>query len=135
NAGTYFGVYPTSGQTGVGLHFHGEAPSPVPAGTDVTQVGFPISVAAQETTTLTVTIFTVTQAGASTPLPATIITSTDPNLAGSNNLAFLLAGQAFLPNTTYTVHFVGTTTGTATGSATGIAVDQTWSFTTGASSY
>jgi len=135
NAGNYFGFYPANGQTGVSLHFHGEEPSPVPAGTDVTQVGSPISVAAQESTSLTVSSFTVTQNGAASALPATIITSTDPNLTGSNNLAFLLSGQAFLPSTTYTAHFVGTVTGPATGSTTGIPVDMSWSFTTGTSSY
>lgn len=132
NAGTYFGVYPTNGLTGVGLHAHLESPNPYPVGIDVTkQTGYPISVASQESTTLTVTTFTVTQQGATTPLSATLITSTDPNLTGSNNLAFLVANANFAPNTNYTVNFVGTISGAATGSATGIPVSQQWTFTTG----
>ncbi len=135
NAGTYFGVYPTDGLTGVGLHAHPELPDPYPAGIDVaTQTGYPINVASQESTTLTVTTFTVTEQGSTTPLSATLITSSDPNLTGNNNLAFLVANAAFAPNTTYTVNFVGTITGTATGIANGIPVNQQWSFTTGTTS-
>jgi len=134
NAGTYFGAYPVDGQTGISLHIHAESPSPIPPGADFNTYGSPISVASQESTTLNVTSFTVTQAGSSTPLPATIITDSDPNLAGSTNLAFLLPSQAYLPNTTYTVNFVGTITGTATGTANGIPVNKTWSFTTGTTS-
>jgi hypothetical protein len=131
NAGTYFGMYPVDGQTGVGLHMHPEEPSPVPAGTDIMNVGYPISVASQESTTLTVIIFTVTQVGSTTAVPATIITQTDPNLAGINNVAFLLANQAFLPNTTYTVNVAGTITGAATGTTNGILVSKQWTFRTG----
>ena len=135
NAGNYFGAYPANEQTGVSLHFHGEEPSPLPAGADPTQFGSPISVASQSSTTLSVTTFTVTHAGSSSAMPATIITSSDPNLAGSNNLAFLLPSQPYLPNTVYNVVFVGTISGTATGSATALPINQAWSFTTGTTSY
>jgi uncharacterized protein YkwD len=136
NAGNFTSYYPFNGQTGVSLHFHGEEPSPVPAGADVTTFGSPIHFQSQQSTTLTVTAFTVTPQNSTTPLPATLILgSQDPNLAGNNNLAFLLPTVAYQPNTTYTVNFVGTITGTATGSATGIPVNQTWSFTTGTTSY
>jgi uncharacterized protein YkwD len=134
NSGTYFGKYPADGQTGISLHMHPELPSPVPDGTDINTIGSPIHVASQATTTLKVTSFTVTQAGASAPMSATLHTDTDPNLRGSINLAFLLPNQAYLPNTVYTVNFVGTITGDATGTKTGIAVNKTWSFTTGTTS-
>jgi hypothetical protein len=93
-------------------------------------------VASQEGTTLTVTSFTVTQAGASAPMAATLFTDTANNangaMSGSINLAFLVANQAFLPNTVYTVTFVGTITGAAIGSASGQSFTKTWTFTTGA---
>lgn len=134
NSGSYFGTYPVANQSGVRLSAVEEIPNPFPSSvTNVSsQTGYPISVASQASTTLTVTTFTVTQAGSSKPMATyPIYTDQDPNLAGSINLAFLVTTQAFLPNTTYTVHFVGTITGTATGSSKGIAVDQTWGFTTG----
>jgi hypothetical protein len=137
NAGTYFGVYPLAGQSGVELHASAEIPTPYPETVTPHNVnmltGYPISVASQESTTLTVTSFTVTQAGSSTPMATYPIYTnlSDPNLAGSINLAFLVTTQAFLPNTVYTVNFVGTVTGTATGTANGNAINKTWSFTTG----
>ena len=132
NAGNYFGMYPTNGQTNVSLHPHPENPNPLPAGTDFTTVGSPISVASQETTTLKITSFTVTQYGSTIAMPAMISTSAnDPNILGSDNLAFLITNQAFLPNTTYNVSFTGTVSGTATGASEGIPVTKNWSFTTG----
>jgi len=134
NAGNYFGVYPANGQTGVSLSPHAESPSPIPAGASTSSYGSPISVASQESTTLTISSFTVTPQGSTTLLPTITITGSDPNLAGNNNLAFLLPTVAYQPNTTYTVQFTGTITGTATGSATGLPISQSWSFTTGTTS-
>jgi len=133
NSGTYFNCYPINGQTGVALHMQAESPSPFPASVNVaTQTGYPISCASQQTTTFTVSSFTITQQGTSSPLSATQILGTqDPNLLGNNNLAYLVANAPLLPNTTYTVSVSGLVTGTATGSSTGIPVSQTFSFTTG----
>jgi hypothetical protein len=135
NAGNYFSVYPLNAQTAVSLHTHNEDPSPVPAGTDITTIGSPINVASQESTTLVVTSFTVTQSGSTTPMSATLHTSnSDANMAGSINVAFLLPNETYLPNTTYTVTFTGTIMGAATGTTNGIPVNQSWSFTTGTTS-
>jgi len=136
NAGDYLGVYPYDGQTGVGTYTHPESPNPFPSNIDpVTQTGYPISVASENSTTLKVTSFTIAQTGSSTPLGTMMFTSaTDTNLTGANNLVFIVPTQNLLPNTSYTVNFVGTITGTATGSSTGIAKNLTWKFTTGSGS-
>lgn len=127
NASDYFGVYPADKQTNVPLISALEAPNPYPDITYAeyaTKTSFPISVASEESTTLSVTSFTVTQAGTAAALDARLLTqATDPNKYLSKNTAYLVAKSAFKPNTTYNVSFTGTVNG--------VAMSKSWSFTTG----
>ena len=129
NASDFFGTYPQANQTGVGLSASEELPNPYPdlSNADLaTKTGYPINVVSKENTTLTVTTFTVTEAGQSTPMEARLFTAaSDPNKELAANTAFLVAKISFKPNTGYTVNFVGTANGTN--------VTKTWSFTTGTS--
>ena len=125
-SGSYFGVYPLAGQAGVPLCMQPETPSPFPnltAAEFATNTGFPISVIAPTNSTITVTSFSLTQTGSSTPLSVTLFTGSDPNFNTNNNAAFIVANQSLLPNTSYTAAFVGTSNG--------VAINRSWSFTTG----
>lgn len=133
NAGDYLGVYPYDGQTGVGTYTHPESPNPFPSNIDpLTQTGYPISIASENSTKLSVTNFTITQVGTTTPLGTMMFTaSTDNNLAGANNLAFFVPTQNLLPNTTYNIKFHYSITGIVTGSTGTISSDRNITFTTG----
>ena len=140
NAGDYVGIYPANQQTGVWLTHSPESPNPFYQEMDATQdnmctkTSSPISIATESSTTLSVTSFTVTEAGQTSPLDARLITkatSTQDNSYLGTNVAYLIGKAPFKPSTTYTVHFVGKATGNATGTANGLAIDKTWTFTTG----
>jgi uncharacterized protein YkwD len=140
NAGDYVGVYPANGQTGVWLTHGVEAPNPFYQEMEMTQANMctktssPVSLTSEASTTLSVTSFTVTEAGQTTPLDVRLITSAtstqDTTYLGTN-VAFVVGKAPFKANTTYNVHFVGKATGAATGSANGLSIDKSWSFTTG----
>lgn len=140
NAGDYVGVYPANGQTGVWLTHGVEAPNPFYQEMDMTQANMctktssPVSLTSEASTTLSVTSFTITEAGQTTPLDLRLITSAtstqDTTYLGTN-VAFVVGKAPFKANTTYNVHFVGKATGAATGSANGLSIDKSWSFTTG----
>ena len=140
NAGDYVGVFPYDKQTGVPMTHHTESPNPFYKEFEMTQANvcaktsYPISIATEVSTVLKVTTFTVTPEGQSTPLDVRLMVrdSTDLNLQYLGaNVAFIVGKAPFTPGTKYTVHFVGTATGTATGTANGLAIDKTWTFTTG----
>ena len=140
NAGDYVGVYPSNGQTGVWLTHGVEVPNPFYQEMEMTQANMctktssPISLTTEASTTLSVTNFTVTEAGQTTPLDVRLITSatsTQDTTYLSTNVAFVVGKAPFKANTTYNVHFVGKATGAATGSANGLSIDKSWSFTTG----
>jgi uncharacterized protein YkwD len=140
NAGDYVGVYPANGQTGVFLTHSTESPNPFYLEMDMTQANMctktsaPVSVASEASTVLSVTTFTITEAGQTTPLDLRVITSAtsaqDATYLGQN-VAFVVGKAPFKPNTTYNVRFVGKATGTATGTTSGLTIDKSWSFTTG----
>jgi uncharacterized protein YkwD len=140
NAGDYVGVYPANGQSGVWLTHGVEVPNPFYQEMEMTQANMctktssPISLTTEASTTLSVTSFTVTEAGQTTPLDVRLITSAtstqDTTYLGTN-VAFVVGKAPFKANTTYNVHFVGKATGAATGSANGLSIDKSWSFTTG----
>ncbi|WP_323139987.1 CAP domain-containing protein [Massilia phyllosphaerae] len=140
NAGDYVGVYPANGQTAVWLTHSVESPNPFYQEMDMTQANMctktsaPVSLTSEASTTLSVTSFTVTEAGQTTPLDVRLITSAtstqDTTYLGTN-VAFVVGKAPFKANTTYNVHFVGKATGAATGSANGLSIDKLWSFTTG----
>ena len=140
NAGDYVGVYPANGQSGVFLTHSLEAPNPFYQELDMTQANMctktssPISLTSEASTTLSVTTFTVTEAGQTTPLDVRLITSatsTQDTSYLTQNVAFIVGKAPFKANTTYNVRFVGKATGTATGTTNGLTIDKSWSFTTG----
>jgi uncharacterized protein YkwD len=140
NTGDYVGVYPANGQTGVWLTHGVEAPNPFYQEMEMTQANMcaktsaPVSLTSEASTTLSVTSFTVTEAGQTAPLDVRLITSAtstqDTTYLGTN-VAFVVGKAPFKANTAYTVHFVGKATGTATGSTAGLSIDKSWGFTTG----
>lgn len=127
-ASDYVGVYPGSGQTGIALHAYVEAPNPFPdlstSNDDFpTKTSFPISVSVANANTLSVTTFTVTEAGQSTVMDARLLTrANDPNSYLSGNVAFLIAKTPFKSKTSYNVKFIGTNNG--------MSLTKEWSFTT-----
>jgi len=128
NAADFFGSYPADKQTGVPLSMAVESPTPF---IDITyadyasKTSFPINVVSEASTTLVVNSFSVTQAGATTPLSVYQLNSStsaqDKRYLGKNT-AFIVGKVAFRPNTTYNVSFSGTVNGTT--------VNKNWSFTT-----
>jgi len=140
NSGDYVGVYPVDHQTGIWLTHGLETPNPFYLEMEMTQANMctktssPISIATENSTTLSVTSFTVTETGQTSPLDARLITKATSPQDGSYlgaNVAFLIGKAPFKANTSYTVHFVGNATGRATGTTGGMAIDKTWTFTTG----
>jgi len=127
-ASDYVGVYPASGQTGIALHAFVEAPNPFPdlstANDDFpTKTSFPVSISVVAGNTLSVTSFTVTEAGQTSPMDARLLTrANDPNAYLSGNVAFLTAKTPFKSNTVYNVKFSGTNNGAN--------LTKEWSFTT-----
>jgi uncharacterized protein YkwD len=111
-------VYPFSGQSDVPISFNSdqESPDPVP---NQNRVGYPVSVHAALTSTLTVTTFTITPHGG-TPLATRLLTSaTDTDTPASAAAAIPLA--ALVSGKTYDVQFVG--------AVDGVPVTRNWSFT------
>ncbi|WUR12984.1 CAP domain-containing protein [[Empedobacter] haloabium] len=112
-------VYPVNGQTAVPVNFmsDSESPDPVP---DRNEVGYPISVHADNPSTIIVNSFTVRPRGGM-DLPVRLLTkATDaetPKAAASIIPLTKLAGA-----TVYDVSFSGTVDGTA--------IARNWSFTT-----
>jgi hypothetical protein len=127
-ASDYVGVYPANGHTGIALHAYVEAPNPYPELSTFnddfpTKTSFPISLTVVTGNTLSVTSFTVTEAGQTTPLDARLMTrANDPNAYLSGNVAFLTAKTPFKSNTVYNVKFSGTNNGAN--------LTKEWSFTT-----
>ena len=131
NASSFTTNYPIDGQTGLPLTTRAESPSPLPStvvtvNDFATKTSSPVTFYSAYGTTLVVNSFTVTKSGSSTPLAATLITSSsDTNKLVGTNTAHLIGNAPFLPNTKYVVNF--------TGSVNGVSVTKTWSFTTGTS--
>lgn len=140
NAGNYVGVYPVDGQTGTLLTHYMENPNPFHLEMPMTQenmctkTSYPISLTSEASTTLSVTSFTVTEDGHSAPLAARLMTrntSADHSLYLHANVAFIVGTAPFKKLTKYNVRFLGTITGKATATENGMAIDKSWSFTTG----
>ena len=114
-----FLVYPADGQQGLPPVFFSDYESPDPvAGRN--QVGYPISIHADITSTVAVTSFTVRARGGNI-LPAQLLAhASDPQTPAS--AAALIPLDVLASNTTYDVQFAGTVDGTA--------VTRAWSFTT-----
>ncbi|KLU38465.2 hypothetical protein AB595_00950 [Massilia sp. WF1] len=127
NASDYFGAYPADKQTGVPLSMVAEVPTPFAdvVGNDFAiKTSYPIDVASEESTTLKVESFTMTEAGQTVALDARLLTAdNDPSKLLGKNTAYLVGKAPFKANTTYNVSFKGTVNG--------VAVTKTWSFATG----
>lgn len=127
NASNFFGTYPADKQTNVPRTAYIETPNPFPelAYSDYsTRTSFPINVVSEQNTTLSVTSFTVTEAGQAAPHDVRLLTKdSDPNKQLAANTAYLVGKSPFKSNTTYNVSFAGTINGAA--------VTKIWSFTTG----
>lgn len=112
-------TYPANNQTAVPVNFmsDSESPDPVP---NLNEVGYPISVHADNTSRIVVNAFTVRPRGGADLTTRLLSKAADPETPDSGAaivpLARLTAG------TTYDVSFNGTVDGTA--------VTRTWSFTT-----
>ena len=153
-ASNYFAQYPSDGAVSVPLSMSLETPSVFTSYTTAAQfaanTSSPVSVHTSASTNLTVTSFTVSVAGSSTPLPGKVwMMANDPNLNTNNystatlNLttpptptptipayeAYWVGTQPFLPNTTYTATFTGSTYLLTYGLTN--TITKTWNFTTG----
>ncbi len=140
NAGTYLGVYPVAGQTGLSLTHYVESPNPFYLEMAMTSenmckfTSYPIHLASEASTSLSVTSFTVTEEGQASTLPVRLITkATSPQDTAMlpTNIAFIVGKAPFKANTKYNVRFVGTANGSVTGTLNGMPIDKSWSFMTG----
>ena len=112
-------TYPADGQQNVPTIFYSDQETPDPVA-DRNEVGYPVSVHADITSSLTVQSFTIAPRGG-TALPARLLSSaTDSNTASSAAAIVPLAVLA--AKTTYDVQF--------TGIVDGVAVSRSWAFTT-----
>jgi uncharacterized protein YkwD len=113
-------TWPVNGQTGVQTTFASnfEEPDPVP---DVDYVGYPISIHANLTETVSVQSFTVRPRGGAELARRLLVKGQDANTTMSS-VAAIVPIAPLAANTTYDVSFSGTVGGAA--------VSKTWSFTT-----
>jgi uncharacterized protein YkwD len=141
-SGDYIGFYPVNGQSGVGVTHAAETPNPFSdldgtADSFCAKTSYPIHLASQKSTKLSVTSFTVTEDGQTTPLAVRLMTSTSDKVGIIPQHAAFIVGMApFKLSTKYNVRFVGTATGAVTGAPGGVLnIDKAWSFTTNATPY
>ncbi|WP_395009101.1 CAP domain-containing protein [Undibacterium sp.] len=143
NASDFIMTYPKDGQTNVNLSMCAESPWPFPDikvedactnpraenGVIVMdmKVGYPVSIAIQDSKDLTITKFEMFEAGSNTPIPSWLTTKTDTTYPVSKHEAFITAKAGLKPLTKYEASFSGL--------ADGIPFTKTWSFTTAASLY
>ena len=114
-----FLVYPADGQKSIppGFFSDYETPDPVP---DRNQVGYPISLHADITSTLTVTSFTVRPRNGALLQTRLLVHASDPETPVS--AAALIPLNVLASGTTYDVQFAGTVDD--------MPVSRTWSFST-----
>jgi uncharacterized protein YkwD len=112
-------TYPADGQQNVLTIFYSDYETPDPV-TDRNEVGYPVSVHADITSSVTVQSFTIAPRGGA-PLPVRILSSaTDANTTPS--AAAIVPLVVLAAKTTYDVQFIGTVDGAA--------VNRSWAFTT-----
>jgi uncharacterized protein YkwD len=112
-------TYPYANQQDVPTIFYSdyESPDPVP---NQNEAGYPISIHADITASLTVQSFTV-QARGGVPLTVRLLTNAD-DAETPQYAAAIIPLNVLASNTTYDVQFVGT--------ADSVAINRSWSFTT-----
>jgi uncharacterized protein YkwD len=111
--------YPADGQQNVPTIFFSDFESPDPVG-DRNEVGYPVSVHADITSTVTVQVFTIRPRGGA-PLSVKVLSgATDAETTSS--AAAIVPLTVLSPKTTYDVQFSGTVDA--------IPVSRSWSFTT-----
>jgi uncharacterized protein YkwD len=116
-------TYPFANQQSVPRIFYSDTEAPDPIASK-NEVGYPISVHADITSTINVQSFTVQPRGGA-PLAVQLLQqSTDKHMSDANmgSAAAIIPLDVLAAGTTYDVRFVGTVDG--------IAVDRSWSFTT-----
>ncbi|HCY63845.1 MAG TPA: hypothetical protein DHV59_13670 [Oxalobacteraceae bacterium] len=112
-------TYPANGQQNVLTNFFSDYETPDPVA-DRNEVGYPVSVHADITSSVTVQGFTIAPRGGA-PLPVKLLSSaTDANT--TSTAAAIVPLNVLAAKTTYDVQFIG--------AVDGIAVSRTWSFTT-----
>lgn len=113
-------TYPFNGQQNLPIVFYSnqEQPDPVP---DRNEVGYPVSVHADISSTLTVGSFTISPRGRA-PLSTLLLTyDKDKNIA-EPSVAAIIPVDVLQPQTDYDVRFIGRVDN--------VAVDRSWSFRT-----
>lgn len=132
NGSDFFLTYPMDKDTDAPISMIGETTNPFPQYPDGLvwgKVGYPVEVAVEDSQTISVQTFTITEDGSTSPLAATLMTSqSDPNRLITKNEAFLIANTALKPMTKYTVRFVGAAS--IPGSKIVRSIDKTISFVT-----
>jgi uncharacterized protein YkwD len=112
-------TYPANGQQNVPTIFYSDYETPDPV-TDRNEVGYPVSVHADITSSVTVQSFTIAPRGGA-PLAVKVLSSaTDANTTSS--AAAIVPLSVLAARTTYDVQF--------SGAVDGIAVSRAWSFST-----
>jgi uncharacterized protein YkwD len=113
-------VYPSANQQGVPRNFFSdnETPDPIPSRNEV---GYPISVHADITVSISVQSFTVRVRDATQPLAVQLLTHTLDSQT-PESAAAIVPLEVLIPATTYDVQFVGTVAG--------VDASRSWSFTT-----
>ena len=113
-------VYPFSNQQNLPVVFYSdqEQPDPVP---ERNEVGYPVSVHADITSTLAVQSFTINPRGGAVLATKLLRKETDTEI-GEPSVAAIIPLSVLLPQTTYDVRFAG--------SVDNVPVNLAWSFTT-----
>jgi uncharacterized protein YkwD len=114
-----FALYPIPDQTGIVPVFYSDFEMPDPVG-DRNEVGYPVSVHADITSTVSVASFTIRPRGGAALSTKLLTRATDSFTPSS--VAAIVPLAPLLPNTTYEVAFSGTVDG--------VAAARNWSFTT-----
>ena len=114
-------TWPFNGQTQVTPNFNSdyEEPDPVP---NAGEVGYPVSVHANLTSTLTVQSFTIRARGATADLPTRLLVQGQDANTTTRSAAAIVPLSRLAAATTYDVSF--------SGALDGAPVTRTWSFTT-----
>ncbi len=123
-------VWPNDGALNVPLGLGSESPDPVPS-QNVLTLGTPASITVDETKTISVLSFVLTNGATGVVVSTQLLTSqSDPNFLVPRSYVAAIPLSLLAPNTTYRVVFSGSTVQSLTGIHE--VITRTWSFTTAA---